>query len=160
MCSMEAALKRIRYALRMLGKTPLVTMVVVLSLGLGIGANTAIFSLFDQVIFRPLPVERPEELVVFSSPNEFKSGRTSSDGSGGKDSIFSYPIFRDLEKHPEGVTAVAGFRGIGANLGYRNQTRTASAVLVSGAYFSTLGIKPLAGRLISPEDDVTGAGTG
>src|SRR5258707_6660250 len=149
---------RIRYAFRWLSKTPMVTMVVVLSLGLGIGANTAIFSLLDQVILRSLPVERPEELMLLTSPGEFKSGSTSSDNSGSQDSVFSYRIFRELEKRPEGVTAVAGFRGIGATLGYRNQTRSAFALLVSGAYFSTLRITPLAGRLISSEDDGAGAG--
>src|SRR5258708_38728205 len=158
MSNMEAAMKRIRYALRTLSKTPLVTMVVVVSLGLGIGANTAIFSLLDQVILRLLPVERPEELMLVTSPREFKSGSVSTDNSGSDDSVFSYRIFRELEKRPEGLTAVAGFRSIGANLGYRNQTRAASAVLVSAAYFSTLGVRPLAGRLISAEDDVNGAG--
>jgi len=150
--------RRIRFAIRTLGKTPILTLVVVLSLGLGIGANTAIFSLLYQMILRSLPVERPEELVLLSSPGDFKSGRSSADDAGGMDSIFSYRIFRELEKRPEGVTAVAGFRSIGANLSFHNQTVNASATLVSGAYFPVLGVKPLFGRLIWLEDDVHGTG--
>jgi len=149
---------RIRYAFRTLGKTPMVTLVVVLSLGLGIGANTAIFSLLDQVILRSLPVERPDELVVLHTPAAFKTGYMSSDSSGGSDSIFSYRIFRELEKRPEGLTAVAGFRRFGVNLGYGNQTVNATALLVSGPYFTALEVKPLFGRLITPEDDVHGGG--
>ena len=75
----------IRYAFRSLRKTPLVTLVVVASLALGIGANTAIFSLLDQVILRSLPVEKPEELVLLSTPRAFKSGNMSTDDSGGDD---------------------------------------------------------------------------
>jgi predicted permease len=149
---------RIRYAFRTLGKTPMVTLVVVLSLGLGIGANTAIFSLLDQVILRSLPVERPDELVVLHTPAAAKTGYMSSDNSGGGDSIFSYRIFREIEKRPEGLTAVAGFRGVNQNLGFRSQTVNGSALLVSGSYFATLGVKPLFGRLISPEDDGQAAG--
>src|SRR5713101_5638296 len=151
-------MKRIRYAFRTLGKTPMVTLVVVLSLGLGIGANTAIFSLLDQVILRSLPVERPDELVVLHSPAAFKTGYMSSDNSGGGDPIFSYRIFRELEKRPEGLTAVAGFRGVNQNLGFRSQTVNGSALLVSGSYFTTLGVKPLFGRLISPDDDAHAGG--
>jgi predicted permease len=151
-------MRRIRFALRTLGKTPILTLVVVLSLGLGIGANTAIFSLFYQMILRSLPVERPEELVLLSSPGDFKSGRSSADDAGGMDSIFSYRMFRELEKRPQGVTAVAGFRSIGANLSFQNQTVNANATLVSGAYFPVLGVKPLFGRLIWREDDVHGSG--
>src|SRR5258706_11913584 len=114
----RAALKRIRYALRTLSKTPLVTTVVVLSLGLGIGSNTAIFSLLDQVILRSLPVERPEELMLLTLPGEIKSGSTSTANSGCQDSIFSYRIFRELEQHPEGLTTVAGVRGTSTNVAY------------------------------------------
>ncbi len=72
-------MKHIRFALRILAKTPVLTLVVVLSLGLGIGANTAIFSLLHQMILRSLPVPNPEELVLLSSPRDFKSGRSSTD---------------------------------------------------------------------------------
>src|SRR5437762_2054009 len=146
-------MSRIRYAFRSLTKTPMVTLVVVLSLALGIGANTAIFSLLDQVILRSLPVEKPEELVLLSTPREFKSGRMSSDNSGGDELIFSYRIFRDLEKRPDGLASIAGFRRIAVNLAFGNQTINARALAVSRAYFSMLGVRPFFGRLLSPEDD-------
>ncbi|MGA2266934.1 MAG: ABC transporter permease [Bryobacteraceae bacterium] len=149
---------RIRFALRSLAKAPLLSLVVVLSLGLGIGANTAIFSLLHQIILSSLPVEKPEELVLVTSPGEFKGGRNSTNDSGGMDSIFSYRMFRELEKRAEGITGLAGFRSIGANLAFGNETVPGEVLVVSGGYFRVLGVKPLLGRTISPEDDVHGAG--
>jgi putative ABC transport system permease protein len=151
-------MRRVRFAFRTLSKTPILTVVVVLSLGLGIGANTAIFSLLYQILLRGLPVQRPEELVLINSPGAFKSGRSSSNNAGGQDAIFSYRIFRELEKRAEGVTAVAGFRLLGANLAFRSQTLVGEMMIVSGAYFPTLGVQPLFGRLISTADDVHGSG--
>src|SRR5437588_13104512 len=112
----------IRFAIRSLRKAPLFSLVVIVSLGLGIGGNTAIFSLLHQVLPRSLPVERPEELVVLHSPGEFKSGRSSTNNSGGRYSIFSYRVFRELEKRQAGVTGRAAFRAFGANLPLHNQT--------------------------------------
>ncbi len=149
---------RIRFATRTLLRTPVVTCVVILSLALGVGANTAIFSLMYQMVLRSLPVERPEDLVVLKSPGEFKSGRTSTSNPGGIDSVFSYRVFRELERNPGGLTALAAFRNFGANLAFGNQTISGGAMVVSGQYFPALGIKPLMGRMISPEDDVHGAG--
>src|ERR1017187_6456728 len=97
-------MRRLRFAWRSLMKAPLLSLVVVLSLGLGIGANTAIFSLFHQILLNSLPVERPAELVSLTSPSDFKSGRSSSNDSGGSEFIFSYPMFRELEKHPQGLS--------------------------------------------------------
>src|ERR1035441_5730264 len=97
-------MSRIRFAIRSLAKAPLLRLVVVLSLGLGIGANTAIFSLMHQIILRSLPVEKPEELVLVTSPGEFKGGRNSTNDAGGMDYIFSYRRFRELDKRAEGVT--------------------------------------------------------
>ena len=147
-----------RFALRILGRSPLLTAVVILSLGLGVGANTAIFSFLHQIVLRSLPVERPEELVMLTAPREFKNGRSSTDGAGDMNSIFSYRTFRGLEKQAQGVKGVAGFRLLGANLAYRNQTIDGSAMVVSGKYFSLLGVKSWMGRLITSEDDVHGNG--
>ena len=149
---------RIRFAIRSLAKAPLLSLVVVLSLGLGIGANTAIFSLLHQIILRSLPVEKPKELVLVTSSGEFKGGRNSTNDSGGMDYIFSYRMFRELEKRAEGVTGLAAFRSIGANLAFGKQTVPNEVLVVSGGYFPALGVKPLLGRTISPEDDVNGAG--
>src|SRR5438105_8991925 len=148
----------IRFAIRSLRKPPLVSLVVIVSLGLGIGGNTAIVSLLHQVLLRSLPVERPEELVVLHSPGEFKSGRSSTNNSGGMYSIFSYRVFRELEKRPAGVTGVAAFRTFGANLALGNQTVPTSVMVVSGGYFPILGVQPLFGRTITPEDDLANGG--
>jgi putative ABC transport system permease protein len=151
-------MSNLRIALRVLSRSPLLTLVVVLSLGLGIGANTAIFSLLYQVLLRSLPIENPQELVFLKFPGEFKSGRDSTNSSGGQDSIFSYKMFRGLEKRHEGVSGIAGFRLLSANLSFRNQTVDGSLTVVSGGYFPILGVKPRIGRLITYDDDVPGGG--
>ncbi|HXB68805.1 MAG TPA: ABC transporter permease [Candidatus Acidoferrales bacterium] len=148
---------RVRFAFRSLVKAPLLSLVVILSVGLGIGANTAIFSLLHQILLDSLPVQRPDELVVLTAPGEFKGGRNSTDDSGGMDSIFSYPLFRELEKRPQGVTGVAAFRQLAANLSFQKQTVPGSIMVVSGGYFPVLGVRPLMGRTIEPADD-TGTG--
>src|SRR5512146_723442 len=126
---------RIRYALRRLLKAPMLSAVVVLSLALGIGANTAIFSLLHQMVLASLPVDHPEQLVLVTSPGEFKDGRSSSDDSGGHDYIFSYPAFRTLEKNSQALAGLAGFRNLGANLSFRKQTVDGRIEAVSGKYF-------------------------
>ncbi|MEO8661255.1 MAG: efflux RND transporter permease subunit, partial [Bryobacteraceae bacterium] len=148
----------LKFAFRTLGRSPLLTLIVILSLGLGIGANTAIFSLLHQVILRTVPVQKPGQLVNLTYPGDFKSGRNSTSGAGDNDHVFSYKFLRYLEKHPEGVAGVAGYREFGANLAYKNQTIDGSALTVSGQFFPLLGVQPILGRLIGPEDDVDHAG--
>ena len=148
---------RLRFAWRSLAKAPLLSLVVILSVGLGIGANTAIFSLFHQILLNSLPVERPEELVAVTSPDNFKGGRNSTNDAGGADSIFSYPMFRELEKHPQGLSGIAAFRTLGANLSFGKQSTAGTMLIVSGGYFPTLGVRPLVGRMLTREDDA-GAG--
>jgi predicted permease len=147
----------LRIALRSLTRTPVLSLVVVLSLGLGIGANTAIFSLMHQVLLRSLAVPNPSELVAVHSPGEFKGGRNSTDGSGGMEAIFSYPTFRELEKHPQGLRGLAGYRQTHASLSVNGQTCAGSALMTSGGYFPILGIQSLIGRTLSWDDD-RGAG--
>jgi putative ABC transport system permease protein len=147
---------RIRFALRSLSKAPLLSLVVIVSLGLGIGANTAIFSLLHQTLLRSLPVTRPEELLVLKSPGEFKNGSVAADTSGDGEFVFSYQAMRELEKRPEGVAAVAGFRALPVNLGFGHQTINGIVLAVSGGYFPLLGVRPLAGRLLAPADDQGG----
>ena len=146
-------MSRIRFALRSLSKAPLLSLVVIVSLGLGIGANTAIFSLLHQTLLRSLPVAHPEELVVLKSPGEFKNGSVAADISGAGEFVFSYQALRELEKRPEGVAGVAGFRILPVNLRFRQQTVTGNVLAVSGGYFPLLGVRPLAGRALTPEDD-------
>ena len=149
---------RVRYAIRSLSKAPLLSLVVVLSLALGIGANTAIFSLLHQVILSALPVERPQELVLLTAPADTKGGRNSTGSGGDMEYIFSYPMFRELEKRPEGLTGLAASRDIGANLAYKTQTVSGDVLLVSGGYFPLLGVRPLVGRTITPADDLQNGG--
>jgi predicted permease len=144
----------IRLALRGLFKTPFVTTVAVVSLALGIGANTAIFSLFDQLLLRPLPVPEPARLVNLSAPGP-RPGNNSSDKAGPTEAVFSYPMFRDLERLQTAFTGLAAHRRFGANLSYRGQTLSGEGMLVSGSYFSVLGLRPAQGRLFGPDDDRT-----
>ena len=148
---------RLRFAWRSLAKAPLLSLVVILSVGLGIGANTAIFSLLHQILLNSLPVDRPEELVSVTSPEDFKSGRNSTNDSGGGQFIFSYPMFRELEKHSQGLSGIGAFRALEANLSFGKQTVAGSMLVVSGGYFPTLGVRPLMGRMLTPQDDA-GAG--
>ena len=148
---------RFRFALRSLAKAPLLSFVVIASLALGIGVNTAIFSLLHQVVLTALPAAHPEQLVVITSPGNLKNGRSWDNDSGGMDYIFNWRTFRELEKHTE-AASVIGFRSFSSNIAFAQQTVSGMAMLVSGRYFPTLGVKPLIGRLIEPFDDVPGGG--
>ncbi len=150
-------MKAIHLALRTLARTPVLSLVVILSLGLGIGANTAIFSILNQVLLRNLDVRKPHELAVVTTPPDLKWGRNSTDNAGGQEAIFSYPMFRALERNPAGLKAIAAHRMIGANLAFNGKSSTGSLTVVSGRYFDLLGVQPLLGRLISTNDD-SGAG--
>jgi len=144
----------IKLALRTLFKTPFVTTVAILSLALGIGANAAIYSLFDQMLLQPLPVRAPEQLVNLSAPGP-KPGSQSCGNAGDCDVVFSYPMFRDLQRLQTVLTGLAAHVGLGVNLSYRGQTQSGDGMLVSGSYFPVLGLKPALGRLLSPQDDQT-----
>ena len=142
----------IRLALRMLLKAPVVTGVAVLSLALGIGSNTAIFSLYSQLLLRPVPVADPDGLVNLASPGP-KPGPCSPDNAGTCDETFSYPMFRDLEREQEVFTSLAAHKGLRANVVHQGRAATVQGTQVSGSYFATLGLQPAAGRLFGPEVD-------
>jgi len=150
-------MRRVRFALRSLARAPMLSLVVTLSLGLGIGVNTAIFSLLHQVVLSKLPVPHPEQLVLIASPGDLKNGRSWDNDSGGMDYIFNWRTFRELEKHKE-AAVVAGFRAFPSNIAFPSRTVAGSAMLVSGQYFGVLGVQSFFGRLIGPEDDVPGGG--
>ena len=146
-------MKNLKYAFRTLFRTPFVTSVAILSLALGIGANAAIFSLFNQMLLKPLPVYKPAELVNFSAPGPMP-GSQSCNNAGECEEVFSYPMFRDLESRGQTVfNTVAAHRSFGANLAIEGQTLSGEGMLVSGSYFPVLGLQPAAGRLLSPADD-------
>jgi predicted permease len=145
-------MSNLKLAFRRLFKAPFVTSVAILSLALGIGANAAIFSLFNQMLLRPLPVPAAQELVNLSAPGP-KPGSNSCNQAGNCENVFSYPMFRDLQKTHAVFTDIAAHVLFGANLAFHNQTMSGQGVLVSGSYFPVLGIQPAAGRLLSPQDD-------
>ena len=144
----------LKLAARGLARNPFVSAVAIISLAFGIGANAAIFSLFHQMLMRPLPVPEPERLVNLAAPG-VKLGSTSCNTAGGCDVIFSYPMFRDLEGTQTVFTGMAAHRSFSANLAYGGETATAEGMLVSGGYFPVLGLRAGVGRLINANDDAT-----
>ncbi len=143
----------LRLALRTLLKTPFVTLVAVVSLALGIGANAGIYSLFYQLLLSPLPVQSPYDLVNLAAPG-VKPGSTSCNTAGSCDDVFSYPMFRDLERQQTSFTGLAAHRVFGANLAFKGRAaESSSGTLVSGSYFPLLGLRPALGRLLGPGDD-------
>ncbi len=147
-------MRNVKLAFRTLFKTPFVTTVAALSLALGIGANAAIFSIFDEMLRRPLPVFQPERLVNITAPGVM-NGSNSCNQAGDCQSIWSYPMFRDLEKSPGQFSGIAGHLLFGVNISYEGQTLNTEGVMVSGQYFPVLGLQPARGRLLGPADDQT-----
>ena len=145
-------MKSIKFALRTLFRAPFVTTVAILSLALGIGANAAIFSIFNQMLLSSLPVQEAEQLVNLVAPGP-KQGSTSCNQAGDCEHVFSYPMFRDLQKMHTVFTDIAAHVTFGANLSFEGQTVSGEGMLVSGSYFPVLGVQPAIGRLISPADD-------
>jgi len=146
--------RNLKLALRSLSKNPFVSTVAVVSLALGIGANAAIFSLFHQMLLRPLPVEDPYRLVNLGAPGP-KHGSNSCNTAGDCDTVFSYLMFRDLEGVQTVFTGIAAHVGFAANLAYGNETSSEQGMMVSGSYFPVLGLQAEIGRLIGPADDAT-----
>ena len=142
----------LKLAVRTLLKTPIVTGVAVVSLALGIGSNAAIFSLFNQILLRPLPVVEPERLVNLEAPGP-KPGSDNCNQAGGCDEVFSYPMFRDLQRGNTVFTDIAAHRTFVGNVVYDGQTFSGQGVQVSGSYFPVLGLVPALGRLLGPEVD-------
>jgi predicted permease len=149
---MQSFWQDLRFGLRILAKNPGFTVIAILTLALGIGANTAIFSLTDQVLLRLLPVERPEELVVLHSPGP-KTGHTWSDSDGG--ASFSYPLYKELRAHSEVFTGLLARFAIDVNVSGQGQTEHANGELVSGNYFEVLGVRPALGRVFTSEDETS-----
>ena len=152
---MHTLLQDVRYGLRMLAKNPGFTCIAILTLALGIGANTAIFSLLNQVLLRRLPVRNPEELVVLKSPGP-KRGHVWSDGDDSE--VFSYPLYKGLAKNGTVFDGVIARYEFAAGIASRGQTDRGSGELVTGNYFQVLGVRSALGRVLSPaDDDVQGA---
>ena len=144
-------LQDLRYALRQLRKSPAFTAIAVLTLALGIGANTAIFTLLDQALLRTLPVNHPEQLVRLRYTGS-NTGRISAFGGDSHD-YFSYPMYRDLRDKNAVFSGVLANDQTQVGVQWQNQTDLASAEIVSGNYFDVLGVRPAFGRLFVPADD-------
>jgi predicted permease len=135
-----------RLAVRGLLRSPLFATVAILSLALGIGANTAIFTLIDQILLRKLPVVNPEELVML-----FQEGPHSGSNMGLR--MHSYPMYQEFQKRAEPFSEVIARRLVSTSVSVDNQTERLEAELVSGNYFSMLGVRPAIGRVFSSEED-------
>ena len=155
---LDTLFQDLRFAFRMLRKSPGFTAVAVLTLALGIGANTAIFSLTDQILLRNLPVPNPERLVVLRSPGP-DNGHCWSDIDSCAQS-FSYPIYKALREQATVFSGLLAYRGIGVNASGQGATQSVHGALVSGNYFQTLEVQPALGRVFTSGDETApGANT-
>ena len=163
---LETLLHDIRYGLRMLARSPGFTTIAVVSLALGIGANTAIFTVAKKVLFDTLPVKDPQQLrlLTWISSHDQKVplvwGDASTTASGGIGSTsFSYPVFEELHKHSDVFQDLFAFKDIQMTATVDGHPDLISAELVSGNAFSALGVSPILGRTLTPSDDA-GPGAG
>jgi predicted permease len=143
----QSVLMDIRYAFRTLRKSPAFVAVAVLSIALGVGANTAIFTLVDQVLLRQLPVTRPHELVLVTVRG------TQYGSAWGDGNELSYPMYEDLRGHNEVFTGMFCRFAIALSLNAAGRAERVASELVSGTYFPTLGVTAARGRVIQPDDD-------
>ncbi len=140
----------VRYALRMFGRTPGFTVVVAVTLALGIGANTAVFSLINAVLLRMLPVKDPQQLVSFSKIQPLN----------GRNDYFSLPDFESFQRPTNAFSGIFAFANLGGvNVEMNGHSKIANGQVVSGNYFSTLGVSAVLGRTIEPSDDQRTAAT-
>jgi putative ABC transport system permease protein len=141
--SLEILWQDLRYGVRMLLKNPGFTTIAVSTLSLGIGANTAIFTLLDKVLIRTLPVERPDQLVTFV------------EDAGGAPAIFSYPLYAELRDRTDVLSGVIAYEQRPFSMSDGNATERVIGQIVSGNYFAALGVRPALGRFFLPEEDRT-----
>ncbi len=146
-------LSDVRYCLRGFARRPLFAVVVVATLALGLSVNAAFFSIYDQVLVRKVPAAAPHELVNLAAPGP-KEGIPSCSNIGTCEEVFSYPMYRDLERLPDSPFAgLAAHRNADVNLALDGATVAGTGLLVSGNYFSLLGLTPAIGRLLDSNDD-------
>jgi predicted permease len=150
--TMDGLAQDLRLALRSFAKNPGFTAVVVVTLALGVGANTAIFSLMDQVLVRQLKVEQPERLVLLDAPGAF-SGSGHSHSS--ELTPLSHPMFENLRSRSTVFSGVLAEYRTAVHLAVGRETSSLNADLVSGTFFEVLGLRPAAGRLFNADDDRT-----
>ena len=149
---LETLLQDMLYGLRAMLRSPGITIVALLSLALGIGANTAIFSLMDAVMLRSLPVKDPGKLMLLGTGEVL--GATNSFGNT---FLYSYPFYRQMQQRNQVFSNTAAFlslhNDVHASVEGRKKTEPMQVQLVSGTYFSTLGVQAMRGRMLTDEDD-------
>jgi predicted permease len=161
---MNTLLQDLRYGFRMLLKQKGLSAVAILSLALGIGANTALFSIIDAMLLKMLPVKEPERLVLFKSvaPKEFSvggyNGSSNTDPDTGLKTMtsFAFQSYQRMREQQGPMSDVFAFGGVGINVSGDGQAEVAVGQAVSGNYFSALGVQPAVGRLLTDEDDKAG----
>ena len=143
----EPLLADCRYAIRWLVRSPGFTLAAVTSLAVGIGFNTALFSIVDALLFRPMPIERPDRMVdIYTRGSDGDTYATSS-----------YPDFLDWKRQNEVFQDMLGYSPAIAAVKAGDQSRMALGEVVTGNYFQVLGVRAAVGRTLLPEDDVPGA---
>ena len=144
---MQTILRDLRYGIRMLAKSPVFTVVAVLSLGLGIGANTTVFSLMDAVMLRSLPLQNPEQIVDIATVVEGTEPHTD----------FSYSLYKGLRDNNQALSGVLAYSDTNFGLAAGDQTERIGGEYVSANYFSVLGVQPTIGSTFSASDEQLGA---
>ncbi len=142
-----------RYAARQLRRAPGFAIVAILTLALGIGANTAIFSLLDQALLRSLPVQEPQQLAILEGTGDVWEGWEHHHG-GSHNAYFSYPMYDDLRDRNQAFAGLIATTPADVGVARQGQAQNARAELVSGNYFSVLGVQPTLGRLFTQRDDL------
>lgn len=155
--AVRTTLQDLRYALRGMKRSPAIAVVAVLSLALGIGANTAIFTLVNAVILRALPVQDPQALVIFGPGTA--QGNTGGFPDDPDMNLFSYPMYREFQQKNQVFSGVAAIRSFDARehgtVGGSTELEPMNFSLVSGTYFNVLGVNPALGRVLTDADDRT-----
>jgi putative ABC transport system permease protein len=143
----------LRYAMRMLRLNPGFAAVAILSLALGIGANTAIFELLDAVLLRTLPVQSPQQLVNIGEIHDGRIGSTVA-----RQKNYSFALWEQIQRQDKGFSGIAAWSTEPFDLGQGGEAHYAEGMWVSGGFFRTLGIQPVAGRMLAESDDYRGCG--
>ena len=149
---MNTLVNDLKFALRQLRRSPALAITAILTLALGIGANTAIFSLLDQALLRSLPVRDPKQLVVLEGTGGAWEGHFMDHG-GDPAAYFSYPMYKDLRDQNRVFEGLIATGTTSASLTYANSSQILDTEIVSGNYFTLLGVQPSAGRLFTQAED-------
>jgi len=152
---MDALLKDIRFGLRQLRLNPTFAAVAVISLALGIGANTAIFQLIDAIRLRSLPVKDPQGLAYLDFvPKSTRMGWWST-----RSAVFTYAQWQSLRAHQQAFSGMAAWSAKDFNLAQEGRDRYAEGLFVNGDYFNVLGMPAIVGRTLTAQDDQPGCGS-